>query len=134
MWRTDCSGSGNYGWQLSVKDITANTAEVNIGTYCLHANTISEAYYFAEIIEPDPCNTDFWGTHSQAIQYRSGSGGPYAFPSATGVYVDSTCGLPPAGNTNLRAPNPAQEYVVDERETPRGSGGGITLSGQQLWP
>ncbi len=134
VWRVSCSGSGNYGWLLAVKDLTAGTAEVQVGTYCVNADTISEAYYFAEIIEPDPCDTDFWGTHSYLIQYRDGSGGPYTFSRGTGIYVDNTCGVPPSGNTNLRSPNPSIEYTIDERETARGSNGGITQNGQQLWP
>lgn len=133
VWRVSCSGTGNYGWLLAVKDITAGTAEKQIGTFCLHADTISEAYYFAEIIEPDPCDTDFWGTHSQNIHFR-GSGGAFLFPSGVGIYIDNTCGVPPGGNTNLRSPNPSIEYTIDERETARGSNGGITQNGQQLWP
>ena len=134
VWRVDCAGTGNYGWLLAVKDITTGGAEHQVGTFCLDASTISEAYYFAEVIEPWPCNTDFWGTHSQGIVFRDASGGPYYFPSAAGLYVDNTCGTPPQGTTNLRSPWPSSEYTIDERETLRGSNGGITLNWQQLWP
>lgn len=62
---------------------------------------------------------------------RRVSGG---FWSTLTLVMASACGVPPSGNTNLRSPNPSIEYTIDERETARGSNGGITQNGQQLWP
>lgn len=125
VWRLDSLLLGDVpyvNWGFWIRDESTGI-EKYAGAFPLaYGFMMSYATYWTEIAEPDPCRTDLWGVHSQALQYRDPTGN-WGFRSASANY-DATC-----TNTNQRRVDPPQYYTIDERETPRS-----TPQGAQMWP
>lgn len=119
------------GWRMTVTD-GVNGAVSDAGTWCLpNASMIAHVSVFNELNEPNPCDTDFWGVHMRDPQYHD-SNGWWSFVTADGRYngnqssQDAGC-----ADTNLRTAG--RNYFIDERDTARGSNGGLGTSGGRLW-
>lgn len=127
--RVGCgTGVNRYGWNASIRDSVTGVSS-NAGTFCVgFSNRIAETYYFTEIIESNPCFTDFAQGLAYGLTYYDVAGKPTTPASAQGVYIDNTC-----SDTNLRTVWYGIPITLDDRQMTRGTGGGITESWQQLW-
>ncbi len=133
IWRVKaakCQAS-EWGWFFSITNIRLGR-EAPVGTMCLSANTITGAYYFSEVIEPDPCRTDLSWVMSKNFRYRDERNRAVAPSRAVSLYSDDTC-----DNTKLfvghsKDPsNRERRLVVDRRNLrrPRAMDSGAVLWG-----
>jgi len=124
---TDVSGPLT-GWQLALVDEVTSLQQSG-GTWCLpNAAVVAHASMFNEVIENQgPCQTDFGSDEIANPQYNTAAGWS-AFTNAWGHYngnettADADC-----TNANIRLVGPND--IIDERMTPKGSGGGLAGTG-----
>lgn len=125
IWRLAPSGS-TWPWGAWVAQWNMSTNQLVQewygGSWSLsNGRMVSYALYWTEIAEPNPCPTDYFGTHNLWVEYRDPSG-KHIYTTGTANY-EATC-----ANTNLRDVGAdSNRYTIDDREVTRTNPNGYVL-------
>jgi hypothetical protein len=89
--RTTNSRCGDsHGWRFTITNL-ASGQRSTIGVLCADADTISGTYYFTEIIEDDPCTTDFGWAKFRGLSFKDSDERRKGFLWEVADYTDTTC-------------------------------------------
>ncbi len=127
------NGTPGYGWNMEAWQ-WQNAAWDYIGsagTWCLprSASTISRAYAFIEIIEDNPCPTDFNYADMRNFRYKDASGYWKFVDEADAYYGGTGDNDQKCTDTNWRRVSDNPTWMRNIRDQPRGTSGGLTIPG-----
>jgi hypothetical protein len=126
------NGDPGYGWKMEAWHRPETTWDYvgSAGTWCLplNASTISSAYAFVEIIEPDPCDTDFNYVDMRNFRYKDASGTWKFIDEADAKYGGTADADAQCTDTNWQRLTDNPTWMRDTRDQTRGTSGGLTIT------
>jgi hypothetical protein len=126
-------GSLGFGWNMQAWHRPDDTWIYigTAGTWCLprSTDTITKAYAFVEIIETDPCDTDFNYVDMRNFRYRDASL-EWKFVDEADAHHGGTADADAqCTDTNWQRLTDNPTWMRDTRDQTRGTSGGLTISG-----
>ena len=128
---TQPNGTPGSGWKMEAwqRQNAAWEYVGSAGTWCLppSVSTISTAYAFVEIIEPDPCDTDFNYVDMRNFRYKDASGSWKFIDQADAKYGGTAAADAQCTDTNWRRLTDNPTWMRNIRDQSRGRHGGLTI-------